>query len=101
MRMVMIIFRQSLEDDILRLFEELRVQAFTESPKVFGVGEAGSAFTSFAWPGHNCMIFSALADDQAGRVVEGLRALRDRLARGQHGAAIPIRVFLLPCEQAV
>jgi nitrogen regulatory protein PII len=101
MKMVMVIFRQSLEEDILRLLEELHVQAFTESPKVFGVGQAGGAFASFDWPSHNCMIFSALPDDQAERVVERLKAFHDRLSQGQHGAKVPMRVFLLPCDQVV
>jgi hypothetical protein len=98
--MMMVIFRQSLEEDILGLFKELRVQAFTESPKVFGVGEAGHAFASFDWPGHNCMIFSALPDEQAEQVAVALKAFRDHLEQRQ-GARIPIRVFLLPCEQVV
>jgi hypothetical protein len=47
------------------------------------------------------MIFSALPDDQAERVVERLKAFHDRLSQGQHGAKVPMRVFLLPCDQVV
>jgi hypothetical protein len=97
--MVMVIFRQSLEVDILRLFKELHVDAFAESPKVFRVREGESTFESLDWPGHNCLI-SALPDEQAGQVAVALKAFRDRLEQWQ-GARIPLRVFLLPCEQVI
>jgi hypothetical protein len=100
MKMLLVVFRQSLEEDVLTLLSDLNVQAFTESPKVFGVGEAGSAFSSIDWPGHNCMIFSALPDEQAEVVVRRLRSFCDELSQRQHGAKIPLRIFLFPCEQA-
>jgi hypothetical protein len=90
-----------MDEDIRQLLQNLDVKAFTEAPKVFGIGEAGKADSSFEWPGFNSMILAAMEDDQAAQVIEALRAFRDRLSKRQTGAKIPMRVFVLPCERAV
>jgi nitrogen regulatory protein PII len=101
MKMLMIVFRESLEEDIMKRLKELGVKAFTELPSVIGAGEAGAAFHSFATPGANSIVLTALSEDQADRVVKGLHAFREQLTQQQHGAYIPLRVFALPCEQVV
>jgi hypothetical protein len=101
MTMLLLVFRYSLDEEILRLLKELNVKSFTEAPKVFGMGEAGTAFNSMDWPGSNCMILSAMEDEQATRVVAGLREFRDRLIKQQRNNKIPIRVFAFPCERLI
>jgi hypothetical protein len=99
--MLLIVFRESLEEEIHALLNDHGVKAFTELHKVVGTGETGAAFHSFSWPGVNEMILTALQDDQAERMVEGLKAFRDERLQEQHGAKIPMHVFVLPCVQAV
>lgn len=101
MKMLLLVFRDSLSQEIRQLLNDLDVKAFTEAPKVLGTGEAGAAFDSFDWPGTNSMILSAIEEHQEKRIVEGLKRFRDQLAEQQHGAKIPLRVFVLPCEQMV
>lgn len=101
MKMLIIVFRDSMNQEIRQLLKDLDIKAFTEAPKVLGTGEAGAAFDSFDWPGTNSMIFSAMEEDQEKRVVAGLKRFRDQLAKQQHGAKIPLRVFVLPCLQVV
>ncbi len=99
-KMLLIVFRDSLEDDIVALLRKLEVKAFTELHKVEGIGEAGAAYCSLSSPG-NSMILAALQEDHADRVVKGLREFRDRCARQQAGTKVPLRVFVLPCLEAV
>jgi hypothetical protein len=101
MRMLLLVFRQSLDKDLHEMLEELDVKAFTEAPKVFGIGEAGTAFNSMTWPGSNCMILAAMEDEQATPVVERLVEFRDCLAEKQHHAKVPLRVFSLPCVRLI
>ncbi len=101
MKMLIMIFRDSLGEDLRGLLEELNIKAFTEAPKVLGRGEAGAALDSVDWPGFNSMIFAALDEDQAQRLGDGLKAFRDRIAQRQRGAKVPLRVFVLPCELLV
>lgn len=101
MQLLLVIFRQSLDEDIRRLLKDLDIKAFTEAPKVFGIGEAGEAFGSLTWPGHNSMILAAMEDEQAERVIRGLQAFRDQMVRQQGDAKIPLRVFAMPCRLVV
>ena len=101
MKMLLLIFRNSLDQDIRHLLKGLDVKAFTEAPKVFGMGDAGHAVNSFHGPGFNSMILAAMEEDQAETVVKELRAFRNHRAQLQDGVKIPMRVFLLPCEQAI
>lgn len=38
MKMLLVAFRESLGSDLQAVFEEVPVKAYTEAPKVFGVG---------------------------------------------------------------
>jgi len=101
MKMLLVIFRESLDKDIRRLLRDLNLKAFTEAPKVLGIGEAGRAADTYDHPGFNSLILSALEDDQAGQIIASLKTFRDHLSRKQKGAKIPLRVFVLPCEQVL
>jgi nitrogen regulatory protein PII len=101
MKMLMIVFRESIEEDIKGLLNKYHVKAFTEMRDVTGMGEAGAALHSFSWPALNNMILTALPDPEAGTVIDALTAFRDRQIQRQGGAKIPLRVFALPCELVV
>src|SRR5689334_22745624 len=99
MNMLMIILKESLEDQVRELLRTHQVRAFTEMHEVIGQGEAGATLHSLSWPGFNNVIFVALPEPEAARLVGALAKFRDDLAEKQHGARIPLRVFSLPCEQ--
>jgi hypothetical protein len=101
MRMLLLVFRQSLDHDLQQLLKEPDVKGFTEAPTVFGLGEAGTAFNSMAWPGSNCMILAAMGYEQAAHLAERLLEFRDRLAAKQHHAKVPLRIFPLPCVRFI
>jgi len=101
MKMLMIVFRQSLEDDVMKVLRELGVKAFTELPSVVGAGDTGGAFHTLSSPQANSVVLTALTEDQADKVIQGLHAYRDKLTERQHGAYIPLRVFSLPCDLVV
>ncbi len=101
MKMIMIVFRSSLEADLLGLLERLGVEAFSRLPEVHGVGVSGEAMRAFPSPAFNSMVLAALEDPEADRVAGALREFCDQGAARQQGAHIPLRVFLLPCTQVV
>lgn len=100
MKMVMIIYRESLEEEIHGLLQEHGVKAFTELHKVGGTGETGAAFHSFTWPGVNSLILAALSEEKAEQVAGGFKVFHDQRVQ-EHGHKIPLRVFVLPCVQVV
>jgi nitrogen regulatory protein PII len=98
LKMLMIVYRESIEEDIRGVLSKHQVKAFTEMHDVTGTGEAGAAFHSLSWPAYNNMILAALSEPQADTVVAALKAFRDQQVEKQGGAKIPLRVFSLPCE---
>jgi len=101
MKMLMIICRDSIEEDVLALLNRHKVRAFTEVRDVSGTGEAGPAFHSLSWPAQNNMIFVALHDQDAARIVAALKEFRDERDNKKRDIKFPLRVFTLPCELAV
>jgi len=101
MKMILVIYRRSLDREIRQLLKGFASKVLTEAPKIVGVGEAGQAFDSMTWPGHNSIILSAMNDDQADKVIEELKAFRDHMEKLQGWHNIPMRVLVLPCERVL
>lgn len=100
MQMLMIIMKESLEDDVRMILRKNNVTAFTEMHEATGQGEAGATLHSLSWPGFNNVIFVALSEPEAKKVISALVDFRDRQVDLQK-APIPLRVFSMPCELVV
>ncbi|WP_447977511.1 hypothetical protein [Candidatus Nitrospira bockiana] len=100
MHMVMMVFRTSFEDEVLRLIEEERL-AYTRIDNVQGKGATGTVPGSVTWGGANTILFIAVPDDR----LPGLRARIGRFEGELEGrrkaVGVPFHVFVLPCEQWV
>jgi hypothetical protein len=101
LRMVFIVFRDSLDVDVLGVLREMGIGSFTDLPEVYGSGETGGAFHSFEWRGTNSMILAAIDDGLVAGLVASLAKLRDRVVAARRGGVVPLRVFVLPCVQAL
>lgn len=99
MQLTVLVFRKSLEHDVLEVLRACEVSAFTRVPEVWGSGQAGVALHTFARPGFNAMVLAALPDADVDHVVDALRRFRDLATTQRHGGHVPLHVFLLPCEQ--
>lgn len=101
MKMLMIVFRDSLEREIKAELHVLGVTAYTELDDVSGVGDAGVAKAGFFGMQDNTLVLAALPDDHAEAVIAGLQRFRDRVTPRRPNVGLPFRVFMLPCEQVV
>ena len=99
-KLLLITFRQSLEEDLGHLLNELNVTNYTLITGVLGKGETGKVAGTFGWPGLNSVLFVVLDEEQVAPVVEKLKAFHNRLPT-QQPSSIPLRLFLLPCEQII
>jgi nitrogen regulatory protein PII len=98
MKMLLIIFRQSIVEQIHALLKEYEVNAFTELHNVAGRGETGPTVQFFLSPGPNCIILTAVSEQLAYRLIDGFTRFKAEQAMGQHDH---LHVFVLPCEQVV
>jgi len=99
--MLLVVFRSSMTADVVDALSKLGVDAYTDLPRVRGIGRSGAALDAFPWPATNSVILAALESDQARTVIEGLHRFRDAAKERQQGAHIALRVFTLPCVQVL
>lgn len=101
MKMLLIVFRESITDHVHRLLKDHEVTAYTELQNVGGRGETGPTLHFSLSPGANRMILAAIPDQVAYRLIDGFTRFKAEHSMQQHDDPLPLHVFTLPCEQVV
>lgn len=101
MKMLVIIFRESLALHVHALMKAHDVTAYTEFHNVSGTGETGPTIQFSLATGANRMILAAIPESAAYRLIEGFSRFRAEHIREQPEDLVPLHVFALPCEQVV
>jgi nitrogen regulatory protein PII len=101
MKMLLIVFRQSIVEHIHTLLKEYDVNGFTELHNVAGKGETGPDVQFFLSPGPNSIILTAVSEQLAYRLIDGFTRLKADQKIRQDDNILPLHVFILPCEQVV
>lgn len=101
MKMLVIVFRESLSNQVHALLNEHEVSAFSELHNVAGKGETGATSQFFLDPSTNRMILVAVSDAAAYRLIDGFTRFRSEQETAKSDRTFPLHVFVLPCEQAV
>jgi hypothetical protein len=101
MKMLLFVFRSSLEDEMLRLLKEQNVSSFTAIPSVLGVGETGKALGTLDSAGTNSLVLVVLEDDPARQLESAFRSYYEILVEKQQGTSIPMTLFELPCQKII
>lgn len=101
MKMLMIVFRESLVEQVHALLKEYDVNAFSELHNVDEKGATGSTSQFFLAPATNRMILAAVSDQLAYRLIDVLTRFRLEQETTHGDSIFPLHVFVLPCEQAV
>ncbi|MCP9470535.1 MAG: hypothetical protein NNA31_11115 [Nitrospira sp.] len=101
MKMLLIIFREVMAPHVHALLKEHGVTAFTELYNVAGTGMTGPTVQFSLSADANRMIFAAVSEQVASRLVDGLITFREKHVRRQNDHLVPLHAFILPCEQVV
>ena len=101
MKMLLIVFRELMAEQVYALMKEYDVTAFTELHNVSGTGETGPTVQFFLSAGANRMILAAVPESAAYRLIDGFTRFRTEQVRRQSDDPVPLHVFVLPCEQVV
>ncbi len=101
MKMLVIVFRESLVEQVHALLNEYEVSAFSELQNVTGKGVTGSTSQFFLAPTTNRMILAAVADQLAYRLIDAFTRFRLEQEAAKGDSLFPLHVFVMPCEQAV
>jgi hypothetical protein len=102
MKMLQIVCGKRLEDEILAMFKTVGIKGYTVISGVGGSGVTGTvpASNSLTSHGTNTLFMVALGYEAAflPQIVAALKELRAKHIQGHDDRAIPLKVFLLPCE---
>lgn len=98
MQMVMMVFRTSLESQVLPLVEQEQMP-FTRLESTQGKGVTGSVSgSSLTVSSTNTVLLLAVPDERLSRFREQVHQLRDRL-EAPATVGVPFHIFVLPCIQ--
>jgi len=93
MKMVMIVYNEAIDDEVMSSLESCSLASFTKWQKVLGKGKAsGAHLDSSVWPGANNVCMAVVEDSKVAPILTEVRNLRKTL--GKEG----IKAFILPVE---
>lgn len=104
MKMLHIVCGKKLEDEILTLFDELGIKGYTVIHGIGGRGATGIVSDTAPDTGPhastNTLFMVALGYEATflPRIIAALKELRASHIQGHDDRAIPLKVFLQPCE---
>ena len=101
MKMLVIVFRESLVEQVHAVLHDYDVTAFSELHNVTGKGVTGPTSQFFLAPTTNRMILVAVSDQLAYRLIDAFARFRLEQETAKGNDSFPLHVFVLPCEQVV
>lgn len=101
MKMLTIVCREQFEDELLVIFDTLKITGYTVIHGVGGSGETGAVSVTHTKGDRNKLLLVALDDDRMATLVQAVRELQTRLVKEFLGHAVPLKAFLHPCELIV
>ncbi len=94
MKMVMVIYNEAIDVEIMEVLNGCGLVNYTKVTRVYGKGTtSGTHLGDQIWPGLNYILYVACDDTQAKQVVFGVTNLRKTL--GKEG----VKAFVMPLEQ--
>jgi hypothetical protein len=101
MKMLTIVCREKFEDEVLVIFNSLKISGYTVVHGVGGSGETGAVSVTHTSYDRNKLILVALDDERMTTLVQAVRELQARLVREYMGHPVALKAFLQPCEPIV
>ena len=94
MKMVMIIYNEAIDEEVMGSLQSCCIENFTKWQRVLGRGiTSGSHLDSSVWPGANNVCMTVVDDKKVPTILAEVKNLRKKL--GKEG----IKAFVLPVEE--
>lgn len=94
MKMLLLVYNEALDDEVMELLQSCRVDTYTRINGVLGRGRtSGAHLGTDIWPGRNNLLLIAVSADQVQPIVGGIRNMRQTL--GAEG----LKAFAWPLEE--
>jgi len=94
MKMLMIVYNEAMDNEVMEALESCVMKNYTKISKVFGRGaSSGTHLGNDFWPGLNNIIYIVCEEPQIKKMLSAVRKLRKEV--GHEG----IKGFVLPVEE--
>jgi hypothetical protein len=100
MKMLTLICREGLEDEIEMMLGDLHITGYTVISGALGSGVTGTV-TRKAWIDRNTLYLIALDDAHMVPLVNAVRELHTRLVQEHEGHEVRFKAFVHPCDLIV
>ena len=98
MKMLTLVCREQLEDEVLNVFSTLKITGYTVIHGVGGSGVTGAVSVTHTKATNNKLFFVALEDDRMDLLMEAIRQMQARLVQETWGLPVPIKAFIQSCD---
>ncbi len=98
--MFLIVFSESLRDEVIDLLDRVGVPGFTETQKVTGRGQRGRHFDNPIWPGADGMIYVVTSPEQSPTLASALSTYSHGVEKRSNNL-YGVHVFTWPCAQVI
>lgn len=94
MKMLLIIYCEAADDDVIAALKEAGVREYTKMVEARGEGsETEPKLGTHCWPGKNNILFMALPDEAIQRIAQKVAEIKNEHPRAG------VRSFVLPMEE--
>ena len=93
MKMVMVVYNEALDNEVMEILESCCLKNYTKIPGVSGCGTAsGTHLGTDIWPGRNNILYVVCEEIVGKKIIAAVKELRKSLA------AEGIKAFLIPLD---
>ena len=96
--MYMIVYPDTLKEEVIELLDRVGVPGFTETQKVIGRGSRGRHFDTPIWPGADGMIYVLVGPELSVMLAAALTSFCQAVEQRSNGV-YGLHVFAWPCRQ--
>ncbi|CUS98615.1 PG0541 family transporter-associated protein [Candidatus Chrysopegis kryptomonas] len=97
MKLVILVFNQALEDEVLDVFEKLKIRGYTKLNDVYGQGSNNGEphMGTHVWPEINTLILTVVEDEKVENLLNEVKILDRRFEdEGMHAFVLNVEKMI-------
>jgi len=97
MKLILLVLNQAIEDEVLKIFEDLGIRGYTKISDVYGQGsnKGEPHLGTHVWPEINTLIFTVVLDEKVENLIKAIENLNSRFEEeGLHAFVLNVEKMI-------